>query len=114
MENPTALDESIRIIQEEVETQTGVSVEDMKAKTRKAEVVEARHIAMYLCITLLDHASLKKVGAAFGKRDHSTVIHAHESVSNRKDLEPKFQAMVGSISLRVREKLPKGALRLVA
>lgn len=57
----------------------GVSVEDLSAKTRKKHVVAARQAAMYLCRDMT-RASLKDIGAVFGKRDHTTVIHACQTV----------------------------------
>lgn len=57
----------------------GVSVEDLAAKTRKKHVVAARQAAMYLCRDMT-RASLKDIGAVFGKRDHTTVIHACRTV----------------------------------
>lgn len=38
-----------------------------------------RQIAMYLCRELTDY-SLPKVGAEFGGKDHTTVIHAYEKI----------------------------------
>ncbi|KFN89366.1 chromosomal replication initiator protein [Tetragenococcus muriaticus PMC-11-5] len=39
-----------------------------------------RQIAMYLCRNLTDY-SLPKIGAEFGGKDHTTVIHAYEKVN---------------------------------
>lgn len=51
----------------------------LRAKTRKKEIVYIRQIAMYLCKILTKH-SLKTIGLHFGGRDHSTVIHAIQSI----------------------------------
>jgi chromosomal replication initiator protein len=48
-------------------------------KTRKQEVVIARQVAMYLAKELTN-CSLKTIGLNFGGRDHSTVIHAYQTV----------------------------------
>ncbi len=54
--------------------------EDMiRAKTRKKEIALARQIAMFLAKRMTKH-SLKTIGLHFGGRDHTTVIHAIESV----------------------------------
>ena len=58
-----------------------ISVELMEAKTRKREVVIARHFAMYYIKSQTD-LSLKSIGYLFGNRDHSTVIHGLTSVSD--------------------------------
>jgi Bacterial dnaA protein helix-turn-helix len=39
-------------------------------------VATARQLAMWICLTLIPDASLNDVGRRFGRRDHSTVLHA--------------------------------------
>jgi len=68
----------------------------VRAKTRKREVVQARQIAMHFCKQLTQH-SLKTIGLHFGGRDHSTVIHANQSVENQIDTEPKFRELIEEI-----------------
>ena len=51
-------------------------------QTRSQEVTMARHLAMYLAKQMTDH-SLKEIGAVIGHRNHSTVIHAINSVSEQ-------------------------------
>ena len=51
----------------------------LRAKTRKKEIAQARQIAMYIAKRLTKH-SLKTIGLHFGGRDHSTVIHAIDTV----------------------------------
>ncbi|MFC2133992.1 chromosomal replication initiator protein DnaA [Bacteroidota bacterium] len=53
----------------------------IREKTRKKEVVMARQVAMYLS-KVLTKSSLKTIGLHFGGRDHSTVIHAFNSIQN--------------------------------
>lgn len=59
----------------------GVSVEMLKAKSRKKEIVIARQIAMYFAKEYTGF-SLKSIGYHFGGRDHSTVIHAIQTVND--------------------------------
>lgn len=53
----------------------GVSKELILSKRRTQAVATARHASMYLARTLTN-LSLKAIGAEFGGKDHSTVIHA--------------------------------------
>jgi len=53
----------------------GVSKDLILSKRRTQAVATARHAAMYLARTLTN-LSLKAIGAEFGGKDHSTVIHA--------------------------------------
>ncbi len=72
---------TVEEIQQEVCAYYKVPNDMMRAKTRKKEVVLARQIAMYLTKKLTKH-SLKTIGLHFGGRDHTTVIHALESIEN--------------------------------
>ena len=62
----------------------------LRAKTRKQEIVNARQIAMYLAKELTN-CSLKTIGLHFGGRDHSTVIHAYQSVEDQIKLDSKYR-----------------------
>ncbi|GAA3722914.1 chromosomal replication initiator protein DnaA [Streptomyces tremellae] len=57
----------------------GLSVEDLCGSSRSRVLVTARQIAMYLCRELTD-LSLPKIGAQFGGRDHTTVMHADRKI----------------------------------
>ncbi|TDI70189.1 MAG: chromosomal replication initiator protein DnaA [Bacteroidetes bacterium] len=72
----------------------------VRAKTRKREVVQARQVAMYFCKQLTQH-SLKTIGLHFGGRDHSTVIHANQSVENQIDTEPKYREMIEELRHKI-------------
>jgi chromosomal replication initiator protein len=85
-----------------ISDETGVSVTNMIGKKRFKEVVLARHIAMYLTCK---HTSmtLKGIGRFFGGRDHSTVLHAKENVTNQmevyRDLRKKVEEFDNYIKL---------------
>lgn len=87
-------------IQHLVCTYFGISEDLIRAKTRKREVVQARQVAMHFCKKLTGH-SLKTIGLHFGGRDHSTVIHANQSVENQIDTDPKFKDMIEEISNKI-------------
>ncbi|MFF5857509.1 chromosomal replication initiator protein DnaA [Streptomyces sp. NPDC012751] len=57
----------------------GLTVEDLCGTSRGRQLVTARQIAMYLCRELTD-LSLPKIGAQFGGRDHTTVMHADRKI----------------------------------
>ncbi|MFD0316139.1 chromosomal replication initiator protein DnaA [Streptomyces flavalbus] len=59
----------------------GLTVEDLCGSSRGRQLVTARQIAMYLCRELTD-LSLPKIGALFGGRDHTTVMHADRKIRN--------------------------------
>lgn len=48
---------------------------DLKSKGRNQDITKARHVAMYLARKIIN-AKQQEIGAYFGGRDHSSVIHA--------------------------------------
>lgn len=57
----------------------GLTIDDLCGSSRSRVLVTARQIAMYLCRELTD-LSLPKIGAQFGGRDHTTVMHADRKI----------------------------------
>lgn len=52
---------------------------DLESKRRDQVVTHPRHIAMYLCQTMLN-MSLSDIGKEFGGRDHTTVLHGCKKI----------------------------------
>ena len=78
--------EQMSIIANAVKELTGydVTVGLMMGRSRKREVVVARHIFMYLMRKRKENFSLASIGAHLGK-DHATVLHGNKTVSNMLD-----------------------------
>ncbi len=66
---------------------------DLTGKSRKANLVKARHIAMYLLREELG-TQLTKVGDLFGGRDHTTVMHAVEKIKGEVDINQEVRNKV--------------------
>lgn len=96
----TSVKVSIEEIQRIVCEHFEIPPDMLKAKTRKQEVVTARQIAMYLCKELTD-SSLKTIGLHFGGRDHSTVIHACQSVEEEMKKSEKFRNLIESLRRKI-------------
>ncbi len=67
-------------IQKSVASYFSITVDDLISKRRTKAVVRPRHIAMYLAKTMTTR-SLPDIGRRFGGRDHSTVIHAVNKIT---------------------------------
>ena len=80
----------IDFIQKTVSDYYGIKLDDLKAKTRKKEIVVARQVAMYFSKEFTNH-SLKSIGYHFGGRDHSTVIHAVQTVNDLMETDTAFR-----------------------
>jgi chromosomal replication initiator protein len=96
---------TIEEIQRVVCRELGIPEDLIRAKTRKQEVVNARQIAMYLAKELTN-SSLKTIGLHFGGRDHSTVIHAYQTVEDSMSNDQKQRSLVQ----QVRSKLENGMI----
>lgn len=76
-------------IQQTVANEWGVTVEGLRSKTRTKTLTIPRQIAMYFSRELLG-LQLVEIGNAFGGRDHSTVIHSLEKVTQTMEIDPDF------------------------
>ena len=65
----------------------------IREKTRKKEIVLARQLAMYFSKELTK-SSLKTIGLHFGGRDHSTVIHACNSIEEMKNNDNSMRDLI--------------------
>jgi chromosomal replication initiator protein len=86
----------IDFIQKAVSEYFSIQLEDLKAKTRKKEIVIARQVAMYFSKEFTNH-SLKSIGYHFGGRDHSTVIHAVQTVNDMIETDASFRNSVNEL-----------------
>jgi chromosomal replication initiator protein len=74
----------------------GLPVDQLRAKSRKKDIVQARQAAMYLSKQLTNH-SLVTIGLHFGGRDHTTVIHALECVDERLKNDTAYRQKIESM-----------------
>lgn len=94
---------TIEIIQEVVSNYYSLSMEEFKSARRTRNVAFPRQIAMYLCRKLTD-MSLPKIGEEFGGRDHTTVIHACEKISNGLKTDEALETAVAELNKRINQK----------
>ncbi len=59
----------------------GITSNDILSKKRNSEFVQPRQICMYLCRQLTEE-SLQSIGKALGKKDHTTVIHGIDKITD--------------------------------
>ena len=94
--NQAAKNINIEFIQQKVGEVCNISMEQLVGKSRKREIVQARQISMYFSKKYTE-SSLKTIGREFGGRDHSTVIHANQTVANLMDTDPSFLELVQEV-----------------
>lgn len=87
-------DNSIENIQKAVSDFYNITIEDLKGKKRSNKIAYPRQIGMYLA-RMLTEETISRIGLEFGGRDHSTVIHAcdkiTEDLKSNKKLESELQ-----------------------
>ena len=93
----------IDYIQKTVSEFFKVSIDQLKDKTRKKEIVMARQLAMYFSKEYTS-LSLKSIGYHFGGRDHSTVIHAVQTVNDLYDTDNTFKKSVDELRKKLKLK----------
>jgi chromosomal replication initiator protein len=80
----------------------GVSVDDLRGQSRSRVLVNARQIAMYLCRELTD-MSLPRIGAAFGGRDHTTVMHADRKIRQLMSERRTLYNQIADLTNRIKQ-----------
>jgi len=94
---------TIDLIQDVVATYFNLRVDDLKSQRRTRNVAYPRQIAMYLSRKLTD-MSLPKIGEEFGGRDHTTVIHAYEKISESLNKDESLQHTINDITKKITQK----------
>ncbi len=79
---------SIEYIQEMICKYFNITVKDLKSSQRSNDIAFPRQIGMYLC-RILTNESFPKIGEAFGKRDHTTVMHGYKKIEQEIKQNPE-------------------------
>ncbi len=93
---------TIESIQKHVSNHFDVPFDIMISRSRKQDVTQARHIAIYL-IKQLTKFPLKFIGIKFGNRDHSTIVHAINSVEKKRSLDNSFKLTIDRLLKEIKD-----------
>ncbi len=91
---------TVNLIKQVVSEYYSIKVEDFKSKKRTRSIAFPRQVAMYLSRELTD-LSLPKIGEEFGGRDHTTVIHACEKITNEYEKDQSLKIAIDEIKKRL-------------
>ena len=97
-------DVSVDFIQKTVADFFKVELEAMKSKLKKREIVIPRQTAMYFC-KRYTQLTLALIGENFGGRDHSTVIHALESVEDMMKTDANYKNSVEELTKKFKSRM---------
>lgn len=89
------------LIIETVAKDFGVTTEDILSKRRDKRIAEPRQIAIYICRTLTS-LSTTAIGAEFGGRDHTTVMHSCKKVSDQMETDSSFSRKIEGLIDKVK------------
>lgn len=73
-----------------------ISYQDIIGKKKNKEIVEPRMISIYLISELLN-LPLVNIGKIFGGRDHTTIMHSRDKISQDLKVNKKTQTLVNEI-----------------
>ncbi|MGN0364719.1 MAG: chromosomal replication initiator protein DnaA [Suilimivivens sp.] len=77
-----------------------LSLEQMISKNRSKDIARPRQIAMYLCKTMTD-TPLDSIGGLLGGRDHSTIIHGVQKISDEYESDSNTRNLIETIKKKI-------------
>ena len=92
----SASEVTVEEIIRKVSSLTKINEPDIVGKSRRAEIVEARQISIYLCRDILG-SSLASIGMHFSGRDHTTVLHACKVIDEKKKKDKRVSGIISDI-----------------
>ena len=93
---------SIDQIQKVVTDYYTIKVNSLLSKKRTKDIVLARQVAIYLSRELTD-LSLTSIGEAFGRRDHTTIIHSYTKIKNKIKKDKGFKGIINNLTLNIKK-----------
>lgn len=91
-------------ILEVVSNYYGIPIEEIRGQSRKAPIALARHVAAYMTRELTGD-SWKHIGAQFGDRDHTSMMHAYQRISEAMLKDKDFAQTVKTLTRNLRPNL---------
>jgi chromosomal replication initiator protein dnaA len=91
---------SIKYIQEFIANYFKIKLEHLVSQKRNKQYAHPRQIAMYLARELINE-SYPQISFAFGKKDHTTALHAYEKISREIEKDQDLRLTIN----RIREEL---------
>jgi len=73
-----------------------IKTSDLCGKSRKKELVKARHITAYLLLTQIN-LPLEEVGHLLGGRDHTSIMHARDKIQSDFSTNPQTRQLINQI-----------------
>ncbi len=86
----------IEQVQQIIANNYNISLEDIRGKRKSNDITIPRQIAMYICRVYLKE-SLPKIGAEFGGKDHTTVMHAVNKIKKEVETNDELNIEINKV-----------------
>lgn len=86
----------IEQVQQIIANNYNISIEDLRGKRKSNDITIPRQIAMYICRIYLKE-SLPKIGAEFGGKDHTTVMHAVNKIKKEVETNDELNIEINKV-----------------
>jgi chromosomal replication initiator protein len=93
---------TIDAVQRAVAERFDVRIADLCGRNRQRQVAFPRQVAMYLCKTMIPSLSLNEIGAAFGGKDHTTVLYACQKLAQETEKPTPTRQIVTELQKTLR------------
>ena len=100
---PVDLETIFNVVSEHYE----LPVSALRGKRRQPRIAEARHVAMWLAKQLTP-MTLKELAKAFGKSDHTTIVHGAKRVANQMEKDKAFTYRVNFMRDKIKKESGNG------
>ena len=104
LNNDAPPEHTVEVILSEVARTFGVEAEDMRSqKSRRANIKNPRHIAIYITRELTD-LSMVAIGEAFGGRHYSTIVYTIQQMEKKMQTDSKLRETIEDIIKNIRDR----------
>ena len=91
---------NITVVQKAVADYYGITVEALKGKKKSKNIAYPRMLGMYMA-RIMTNESFPRIGLEFGRRDHSTVIHACDKIEDDLKDNKQLQEIINEIKTKI-------------
>jgi chromosomal replication initiator protein len=91
---------TVQRVLEEVCHEFGIDPQELTGRSRRGDIVPIRQIAMYAARDLTGEP-WARIAQAFGRNDHTTILHAYQQISQRLPRDPQLRARIEAIRRRL-------------
>ncbi len=83
----------------------GLTEDDLRSPSRRRDIVDARHLAIYLVREADPRTSWRIIARAYNRSDHTASLYAYTAISDRIEVEDGMREMVEALLSQVKDEL---------